>query len=333
MSSEERYLPRYPVYIPSKGRSDVCLTAQCLMTEGVPFRIVVEEQEREKYASLVGAESVLVLPHRNRGLYMARNWIKDHATAEGHERHWQLDDNIAEFYRVYGGERFYCDAGVALRVAEDFSDRYENVAISGLTYTMFAFRMGTPMPPFYLNVHVYSCTLILNRIPHKWRCLYNDDTDICLQVLSDGWCTVLINAFSANKMQTMKIKGGNTADLYQGDGRLKMARSLERLWPGVVSVGRRFKRPQHVVLDNWRRFDTPLKLKAGLSLEELKAQGTNEYNLRLVMKKENIKSKQVKELYDRFNSGQASPQHKDGRRKNAERGKRREKVRPKLGER
>jgi len=43
-----------------------------------------------------------------------------------------------------------------------------------------------------------------------------------------------------------------------------MARSLERAWPGVVQVKRRYGRPQHVVA--WGRFDTPLKLKPGIDL-------------------------------------------------------------------
>lgn len=41
------------------------------------------------------------------------------------------------------------------------------------------------------GVHVYSCTLILNSIEQRWRLLYNDDTDLCLQVLAAGWCTIL----------------------------------------------------------------------------------------------------------------------------------------------
>src|SRR5262245_55645022 len=59
----------------------------------------------------------------------------------------------------------------------------------------------------------------------------------------------------ADKIRTLTMEGGN-APLYEGDGRLKMARLLERRWPGVVTVDRRFQRPQHVI--NWRKFDTPL---------------------------------------------------------------------------
>lgn len=258
-------LPRYPIYVPSKGRVETAHTARFLIDDAVPFSLVVEPREADAYASRYGRERVLVLPWNDSGSVIpARNWIKEHATTAGHARHWQLDDNIKRVRRWYAGKRIPCAAGPALRCCEDFVDRYENVAVAGLNYTMFAHQSGKqPRDPFWLNVHVYSCTLALNSLPYRWRGRYNEDTDYCLQALAGGWCTVLLNAFMVDKVRTMTMRGGNTAALYQGDGRLKMARSLERLWPGVVRTDRRWQRPQHVVASNWRRFDTPLVARPG----------------------------------------------------------------------
>lgn len=273
-------LPQYPVYVPSKGRHDTCLTAKFLIRDGVPFRMVIEEQEFEQYAKAVGEERLLVLPFSNRGSVIpARNWIKQHATEEGHKRHWQLDDNIRMIRRRHrGGKRLKCPAGIGLRVAEDFTERYENIAVTGLNYTMFAPDCDK-VPPFYLNSRVYSCSLILNDTPYQWRGTYNEDTDYCLQVLADGWCTVLIAAFMVDKMPTMKVSGGNTKEIYQGDGRVKMSRSLERLWPGVVETRRRFQRPQHHVKHAWQRFDTPLKRRSDVDFT--KFEKVDEYGLKL----------------------------------------------------
>lgn len=286
-------LPRYPVYIPSKGRADRCLTAQFLDRDGVAFRLVVEPPERDAYAARFGAGRVLVLPFADldQGSIPARNWIKDHATEAGQLRHWQLDDNIENLRRMYHGRRIPCRAGVALAATEDLVDRYENVAVAGLNYYTFI-KPGSPAPPFYVNVHVYSCTLVLNTIPHRWRGRYNEDTDLCLQVLADGWCTVLVNAFLAKKRQTMTVKGGNTSQLYRGDGRLKMARALERLWPGVVTTGRRWQRPQHIVKDQWRRFDTPLRRKPDAVVPD----EPNDYGLRLVQVAPVVKSEALRRL-------------------------------------
>lgn len=270
--------PRYPIYVPSKDRFENCLTAKFMIADGVDFRLVVEPQQREEYVSRFGADRVLVLPFSNLGLgsIPARNWIWEHAKAAGAERHWTIDDNCYRIRRFYRGHRIPCAAGPALASVEDFTDRYENIGISGLNYQFF----GVPgMPPFYLNQHVYSCMLIGNDLPFRWRGRYNEDTDLCLQVLSAGLCTVLVNVFLIHKVATMTMKGGNMTDLYQGDGRLTMARDLERAWPGVVTTTRKFKRSQHHVREQWRLFDTPLKRREDVDFSKLPA--TDEYGLSL----------------------------------------------------
>jgi hypothetical protein len=284
--------PRYPIYVISKGRADCCLTANFLLKDGVDFHIVVEPQERDQYAAKYGAERLHVLPFSNLGLgsIPARNWCWEHAKAAGHERHWILDDNMMGVWRRYKSRKIPCNSRFAFVTCEDFVDRYENIAVAGLNYHMFALN-GAKMPPFYLNVHVYSFILIRNDLPNRWRGRYNEDTDLCLQVLADGQCTVLFNAFLAWKMTTMTMKGGNATELYKGDGRLKMARSLERVWPYVVSVGRRFRRPQHVVRDSWRKFDTKLKLKPGVKIDDK----PNEYGMKLVAVKE-VKSEKMRQM-------------------------------------
>jgi hypothetical protein len=309
MMMSKRVLPRYPIYIPSKGRADCCFTARCLADGGVPFSLVVEPHEADAYAARFGSERLLVLPFRDRGnVIPARNWILEHAQASGAVRHWTLDDNIRHFGRRYRAKRLYCEPGIALRVCEDFTDRYENIAISGLNYYMFV-PDHERILPVQVNCHVYSCMLIRNDLPYRWRGYYNEDTDLCLQVLAGGWCTVLLNTFLAQKLKTMVVKGGNTAALYQGDGRLRMARSLERMWPGVVTTERRFQRPQHVIKDSWKQFDTPLKLKPGMSLEQLAALPVDEYGMALMQVGEQIKSPHIRALltdWQQTHTGEAS---------------------------
>lgn len=284
--------PEYPIYVISKGRHDCCLTAKFFVEDGVDFKIVVEPQEKQLYADIYGADRILVLPFQNLGLgsIPARNWCWEHSKAEGHARHWIFDDNIAMVRRLHKGKRIRCNTNIALKAAEDFINRYENIAIGGLNYTFFA--VGKK-PPFNLNVHVYSCLCIKNDLDYRWRGRYNEDTDLCLQVLSGGWCTVLFNAFLIDKMATMTMKGGNADVLYKGDGRLKMARSLERLWPGVVTVNRRFDRPQHIIKDAWRKFDTELIRRKDIDWEEV---ATKSYKIELKQVKAEVKSEELKEM-------------------------------------
>lgn len=284
--------PLHPIYIPSAGRagqSSKSSTPDALLTDGVPFRLVVEPQEAEAYADRYGTERILVLPFRDAGQVLpARNWIKDFSTAAGESHHWQLDDNIRYYGRRYKGRRLRCDANIALRAVEDFVDRYTNIAVAGHNYYMFVPDQQR-YPAFTLNCHVYSSMLFDNSLPFRFRTT-NEDTDYCLQSLAAGYCTVQVNVFLAQKVTSMAVKGGNTA-FYQGGGKIQRARELERLWPGVVSVRRRFRHSQHVI--NWQKFDTPLKLKPGIDLKALKP---NEYGLKLIQVTPEIKSSRLRKL-------------------------------------
>jgi len=255
---------KYPLYVPSKGRADCCYTAEFLIRDQVPFRLVVEPSEEKAYRAQFPDVEVLVTPKDDMRLLGVRNWIRDHSVSLGAERHWQFDDNIVLMARWHQARRIKVDSKIGFAAAEEFTDRYTNIGLSGFNYDMFAVGKA---PPFRVNTHVYSASLIKNDMPHTWRLLYNDDTDLCLQVLAGGLCTVQINAFVVKKLRTMIVKGGNTEDLYQGDGRLKMARTLERMWPGIVTTERRYGRPQHVI--NWRKFRTPLIRRDDLDWDEI----------------------------------------------------------------
>jgi hypothetical protein len=256
--------PEYPVYIVSKGRWQSRLTSKSLERMGVPYRIVIEPQEYNEYAAVIPASKILVLPFQNlnEGSIPARNWIWEHAIGRGAERHWILDDNIEAFNRLNRNRKPEVETGAVFKAAEDFVNRYENVALAGFNYYSFC-KTTDKLPPYYLNTRIYSCILILNSLPYRWRGRYNEDTDLSIRALKDGWCTVLFNAFLAGKVTTMRMNGGNTDQLYKDDGRKKMAEALAELHPDCVKVSWKFNRWQHHV--DYRRFKkNKLKRKEGI---------------------------------------------------------------------
>jgi hypothetical protein len=246
--------PQYPVYIISKGRWETRLTSKALELINVPYSIVIEPQEYDNYAKVIDPKKILVLPFSNLGLgsIPARNWVWEHSIQLGAKRHWILDDNLNSFVRCNKNLKVWVTDGTIFKCAEDFVDRYENVGISGLNYWMFVPRKEQ-MPCFYLNTRIYSCILIQNDIPYRWRGRYNEDTDLSIRALKDGWCTILFNAFICDKEQTMTMKGGNTEELYkpstnkEEDGRWKMAQSLVEQHPDIVKIAWKWDRWQHQV--------------------------------------------------------------------------------------
>ena len=245
--------PDYPIYIISKGRADSRLTSKALEKMNVPYRIVVEPQEFDAYAAVIAPEKVIALPFSNLGLgaIPARNFVWEHAKNEGWTRHWILDDNISGFYRLNYNLKVEVLTGAIFKAAEDFCERYENIALAGFNYFMFAKRKDE-LPPYVLNTRIYSCILIRNVLPERWRGRYNEDTDLSLRVLKAGWCTVQFNAFLQCKATTMTMAGGNTDELYAGDGRERMADSLVEQHPDCAKKTWKFGRWHHTV--DYKRF-------------------------------------------------------------------------------
>ncbi len=274
--------PKYPVYIISKGRWESRLTSKALEKINVPYRIVIEPQEYKQYSVVIDPQKILILPFSNlgQGSIPARNWVWEHSINEGAERHWILDDNIRWFARLNQNKKIKIDSGICFKITEDFTDRYENIALSGLQYGMFTPALYKCNPAIF-NTRIYSCILIKNNIPYRWRGIYNEDTDLSLRVLKDGWCTFLMQAFVCQKIATMEMKGGNTDELYKQDekfdSRLKMAKSLQRQHPDVVKITRKWRRWQHSV--DYRPFKgNRLIKKEGVIIPE----GINNYGMVLV---------------------------------------------------
>lgn len=213
--------PKYPVYIISKNRHESMYTSRALTMMKVPHYIAIEPQNEEQYIQalknfkLEEFATLRILPFSNHGLGpgVARNWCWEDSIQLGAERHWVMDDNIQYFARLYKNTKIRVGSGLIFKLAEDFCDRFENVKQAGLQYTMFS-PAGEKRNPVSFNTRIYSCILLSNDIPHRWRGRYNEDTILSIDIMRDGWCTVEFNTFLQNKLPTQTVKGGNTQEFY-----------------------------------------------------------------------------------------------------------------------
>ena len=281
--------PRYPVYIVSKGRWLNGLTTKALNVMGVQHFIVVEKLEYDNYKKHTKAD-LLVLPQsylddydtcddlgdtKSKGPGAARNFCLDHSKSNGFEKHWVMDDNLDAFHYLNRNEKYEVECASTLCAAEDFIDRYSNIPVSGFNYYSFC-KITDAVPPFILNTRIYSCLLIDNNMPYRWRGRYNEDTDLSLRVLKDGLCTLQFNAFLCGKVTTQRMRGGNSKEFYDSEGTLPKSQMLADLHPDVAEVVWKFNRWHHKV--NYK----PFKKNKLIKIDQKKYKKINDYGLKLV---------------------------------------------------
>jgi hypothetical protein len=284
--------PKYPIYIVSKGRWRTRLTSKSLEEMKVPYFIVIEEQEYEQYAEVIDPAKILILPQEyldsydtmdtivdvnvSKGPGAARNFCWEHSIRNGHERHWVMDDNIEAFHRLNRNIKVKALTGAIFKCAEDFTERYENVPLSGLNYSKFC-KSVDAVAPFVPNTRIYSCLLIKNDLPIRWRGRYNEDTDLSLRILKSGLCTIQFNAFLCGKVTTQRMRGGNTEEFYRHEGTLSKSQMLVDMHPDVTSVVWKFNRWHHHV--DYRPFkDNKFILKK----DYLVKKGIDTYGMKLI---------------------------------------------------
>jgi hypothetical protein len=166
-------------------------------------------------------------------------------------------------------------SGSIFRAMEDFCDRYTNVTMAGPNYYMFVPRKAK-LPPFVMNTRIYSCNLIKNDAPYRWRGRYNEDTILSLDMLKDGYCTIQFNAFMQLKTTTQVLRGGNSKEFYDKEGTLPKSQMQVKVHPDVSKIVWRFGRVHHHV--DYSKFKVnKLIKKKGLKIKK----GVDNYGMKL----------------------------------------------------
>lgn len=270
--------PKYPIYIVSKNRAvnEPWHTSYRLTQSGIKHYIVVEPDQVDMYKEVFNNPYTTILEMdmtykdtydcfsdlgniNSTGPGAARNFCWEHSIQNGFKWHFVLDDNVAGFRMFFRGKKLQARTGEIFRSLERFADRYDNLYISGLNYSNFC-RQQHKTNAYVLNTRIYSLLFIRNDIPYRWRGRYNEDTDLSLRVLKDGFCTAQFNLFTGDKVVTQAKAGGNSEEFYFHEGTTPKSQMLQQMHPDCVKLVEKFGRPHHEV--NYKVFKNKLHLDA-----------------------------------------------------------------------
>jgi len=200
----------FPIYIPSKGRAE--LKGGTIDTlGGLPFKIVCEPQEYSAYYDRVGPARVIRLPKNNQGLAFSRQFIKQYSTDCGDEYHWQMDDDIRSFlFRKKGGHEIL-PAQEALKQVEQEVLRYNNIGQAGMNQNSWPPNCDRPIVVNGLPVQSF---LVNNSVKAEFRLRRLNDMDFTMQILREGWCSLMFDLLRTN-CPPIGTNAGGLHDVYQ----------------------------------------------------------------------------------------------------------------------
>ncbi len=254
--------PRFPFYIPTKGRPATQMTAARLLPLGVTPHLVVQSDEVDAYTEANPGCVVLAWPpsymtdyertpeldpHPTTGA--AHNFAWDHAREAGYSHHWIMDDNVRSFWFRAQGGKFQSDPPARVFAwHEELATRYANLA--GLSL-----GQGNTFSaaPFTLNTRLYCATLYRNDLHEygiRWRRGLNDDTIVSLDILKTGYLVTaeshMLGIMKTGTSRRARLPGGMT-DFYANGGFIRKAAEAIRLHPDCVKMVNRFGRIHHQI--------------------------------------------------------------------------------------
>ena len=233
----------YPIFVISYNRAKNHTTAKWLAKYGVNHYMVVHKEQLDEYKKYqtpemkqyttflefddsykLKYETCDNIPHRiqNAGSGAERNFAWDYSIKLGAKAHWLMDDNMTfchivgkttEGKKVGTYKRKRCekkDFEEKWHLAEHFFNKYENLLMLELAQNDFFFNVRDTT--YALNTRCFSCNLIYNGMPLRWRGRYNEDVILSTDVMVAGYCIAsYIGGVRKSKQSTRCAVGGNHA--------------------------------------------------------------------------------------------------------------------------
>lgn len=245
----------YPIYIPSRHRFDKPITTKVFDDDNIPYRILVEPHDYDNYRARYDDDQLIRLPKDNQGIAYVRNYALEHARDTGHDYFWMFDDDIRSFQIRQDGKAIKTNPRPLLKLIENITNDYENIGGSCIAHSAFIFGQDGKAPVVY-NSQIYCAELITTQAKARFRKGVADDIDFSMQLLHEGWVTLVYKRIGFTSATSGTISGGLVDSEYKEDGRLALFQQLQAYWPGAFNIGYHKDGRPHVISRNYYRHFT-----------------------------------------------------------------------------
>jgi len=218
------------IYIPTKGRSEKCITADLFNEHLWSVNLVVEPQEwyqyHKKYQDL---HNIIVLPENDLGITYVRNYIKKHAIDNVPQKFfWMMDDDV-KFHEVINKKvKPAKDLNFLDKITNEGNTKYAQI---GFEYQQFAWCQEKEFSEnSYCDVAVAINLQLTKNIWYDEDVQLKEDRDFTMQCIQSGNKTIRYNTFCISCPTNGSNEGG-LKQIYQQSGReLQACENMRNKW-------------------------------------------------------------------------------------------------------
>jgi hypothetical protein len=225
-----KYTYKNNIFIPSKGRSEKCITADLFNQHLLSVNLVVEPQDWYQYhKKYEDFHNIIVLPENDLGITYVRNYIKKYAMDNVAQKYfWMMDDDV-KFHEVNNKK-------VKPAKNLDFLDTIPNklngnYAQIGFEYQQFAWSQEKVFTEnSYCDVAVAINLELTKNIWYDEDVQLKEDRDFTMQCLQSGSKTIRYNNICVS-CPTNGSNDGGLKEVYQQSGReLQACENMRKKW-------------------------------------------------------------------------------------------------------
>lgn len=239
----------YPLFIPSKGRSQTCIFCHKLKSTNREFYIFIYREDLKDYLRYFDKENLIVVPETIRGITAKRQYMLDTARKKKIGWFWMVDDDINKFYKrppVNNNKvkvnRTLDELSVTqfLNSGENFVKLLEKKDIT--TVFQIGFKKGAfglPDSPITVNTDIGEIHMLnakrLKDIDYDLNMIALEDTDLCVRNIINGNQNIKLNHFIFYAPKSGTGKGG-LEKVYKESGKSKGVKQFQQKYGKLIKI-------------------------------------------------------------------------------------------------